>query len=96
MNDRIGTGSGMGLGLKARSIPDNELAPVFARLFRDADGVRALEHLKAVTLERHLGPEASDAQLRHLEGQRHLVNHILSLVRRGREGQPFIVETKET
>lgn len=83
MNDRIGTGS-------------NELASVFVRTFRGEDGTRALAHLKALTLERHLGPEASIAQLRHLEGQRHLVNHILSLVRRGREGQAFDIETKES
>ncbi|TAN57879.1 MAG: hypothetical protein EPN26_02180 [Rhodospirillales bacterium] len=95
MNDRIGTGIGLGGGLKSPLVPENELAPLFARVFRDGDGVRALEHLKAMTLERHLGPEASDAQLRHLEGQRHLVNHILSLVRRGREGQPFVIQTKE-
>jgi hypothetical protein len=73
-----------------------ELALAFARTFRSEDGARALAHLKALTLERHLGPEASVGQLRHLEGQRHLVNHILSLVRRGREGQPFDIETKES
>ncbi|MBF0269350.1 MAG: hypothetical protein HQL44_12245 [Alphaproteobacteria bacterium] len=82
MTDRPGTGH-----------PD--LARTFARTFRGDDGARALAHLKAVTLERHLGPESSIAQLRHLEGQRHLVNHILSLVRRGREGQPFDIETEE-
>ncbi|MBI5120033.1 MAG: hypothetical protein HZA67_03450 [Rhodospirillales bacterium] len=83
MNDRTGTGA-------------YELGSVFARTFRGEDGTRALAYLRTLTLERHLGPEASIAQLRHLEGQRHLVNLILSLVRRGREGQPFDIETKES
>jgi hypothetical protein len=83
MNDRPNTGT-------------FELAAVFARLFRGEDGARALAHLKAITQERHLGPEASIARLRHLEGQRHLVHHIQSLVRLGREGQPFDIETKES
>lgn len=73
-----------------------DLARLFARLFRGEDGARALAHLKAITLERHLGPEVSIARLRHLEGQRHLVNHILSLARRGREGQVFDIDNKES
>lgn len=81
MNDSAASGS-------------TDLARVFARLFRGADGARALAHLRSLTVDRHLGPEASIARLRHLEGQRHLVNHILSLVRLGAEGRNFETATE--
>jgi hypothetical protein len=42
-----------------------------------------LDHLKRVILERRLPPNASDAELRHLEGQRHAVAYILAMVERG-------------
>lgn len=56
----------------------------FARCFAGADGERALAHLARITVERALGPEASDASLRDLEGQRRLYHHILGLIERGR------------
>lgn len=59
-------------------------APSFARCFGGPDGARVLGVLRAMTVERTLGPEASDAALRHLEGQRQLVATILALVARGR------------
>ena len=62
------------------------LARQYARLFGSADGEAVLDHLKALTLTRCLGPDAGDAALRHLEGQRHLVLHILAQAARGREG----------
>jgi hypothetical protein len=63
--------------------PDDDLAGAFARCFAGADGARVLDHLRAATLLRSLGPEASDGALRHLEGQRALVGRILGLVARG-------------
>ncbi|HYG84771.1 MAG TPA: hypothetical protein VD978_00770 [Azospirillum sp.] len=63
-------------------------APSFARCFAGADGARVLGVLRAMTLGRTLGPEASDAALRHLEGQRQLVATILALVARGRGETP--------
>lgn len=69
--------------------PDRDLALAFARCFRGADGERVLAHLRAMTLEQALGPTAGEALLRHLEGQRQLVAHILGLVGRGRgDGTP--------
>ncbi len=64
-----------------------KLARTFARLFAGAEGEAALAHLTALTTERCLGPEASDAALRMLEGQRQLVRHILSLIDRGHRGR---------
>ncbi|MEI6558956.1 MAG: hypothetical protein WCO00_11165 [Rhodospirillaceae bacterium] len=64
----------------------DELAAAFARCFTGADGARVLQHLRVVTLERSLGPDAPDTALRHLEGQRQLVQAINALVARGRAG----------
>ncbi len=64
----------------------DELAAAFARCFSDADGLRVLTHLRAVTTERCLGPDAPDTALRHLEGQRQLVQAIHALIARGRAG----------
>ncbi|CAO3417703.1 Bbp19 family protein [Azospirillum doebereinerae] len=58
-------------------------SPSFARCFAGTDGARVLATLKAMTLDRALGPDASDAALRHLEGQRQLVAVILALTARG-------------
>lgn len=63
---------------------DRDLALSFARCFLTEDGTRVLEHLRAMTLEQSLGPKASDAMLRHLEGQRQLVTHIHAQIERGR------------
>ncbi|WP_207460171.1 hypothetical protein [Azospirillum sp. SYSU D00513] len=63
--------------------PAGDLAPAFARCFAGADGAAVLRALKAMTLDRALGPEAPEPALRHLEGQRQLVALILALVARG-------------
>lgn len=62
------------------------LARQTARLLGTPDGLALLAHLRQMTLDRCLGPESGDAALRHLEGQRHLVLHLLGLVERGRAG----------
>lgn len=62
------------------------LARSAARVFRGEDGAVLLTHLRALTRDRHLGPEASDAALRHLEGQRALVAHLDRLIAEGRAG----------
>lgn len=72
---------------------DPDLALAFARCFRERDGRWALSHLRAITLDRVMGPAATDAQLRHLEGQRQLVSYILALVERGRGCGPMALET---
>ncbi len=64
----------------------DDSAPCFARCFAGPDGARVLDVLRAMTVERTLGPEAPEAALRHLEGQRQLVATILALVARGRGG----------
>ncbi len=63
---------------------DGALARATARALSGADGERLARYLRAITLERALGPDARVAQLRHLEGQRQLVRHLLALAERGR------------
>jgi hypothetical protein len=64
--------------------PDEPTLPIaFARCFSTPEGRRVLRHLRGCTLERSLGPSATDAQLRHLEGQRQLVAHIVVLIAQG-------------
>ena len=65
---------------------ERDPAPSFARCFAGGDGARVLAVLRAMTLDRALGPDAPEAALRHLEGQRLLVATILALVARGRAG----------
>ena len=68
----------------AAAAADADPAPSFARCFAGRDGERVLAVLRAMTLDRAMGPDASEAALRHLEGQRQLVATILALVARGR------------
>lgn len=63
------------------------LARRTARLFATPDGQAVLGHLKEMTIDRCLSPDAGDGALRHLEGQRHLVLHLLALIRRGQAGR---------
>ena len=65
-------------------VADEALSIAFARCFAGRDGEQALRHLERVFLERRLGPGASDAELRHLEGQRSAVAQIKALIARGR------------
>lgn len=61
-----------------------ELARSFARCFKGSDGTIVTGHLRQAIMERRLGPDATDAELRFLEGQRSVAAHILSMVDRGR------------
>lgn len=63
-----------------------DLSAAFARCFRGSDGDRVLAHLRRITIERRPAPDCSEAELRHLEGQRHLAAYILQLVARGQFG----------
>lgn len=64
--------------------PLEDTAYLAARCFRGQDGQRFLHYLRSLTLCRTLGPGAGDALLRHVEGQRQLVQHICNLVEKGR------------
>lgn len=67
---------------------DEQVAPdvalAFAHCFAGRDGERALDHLRKLILDRRLPPSASNAELRHLEGQRSVVAYLVALIERGR------------
>ncbi len=56
----------------------------FARCFGTSAGAAVLKHLRHMTIERVLGPDATDAQLRGLEAQRALVHQIENMIERGK------------
>ena len=57
----------------------------FARCFASSHGVRVLEYLHKITVNRTLGINASDAELRWAAAQCALVRQIDALISRGRE-----------
>ncbi len=57
----------------------------FARLFSSEEGERVLSYLKFITYHRSFGAEISNEQLRFMEGQRSLINHIERLIDQGRK-----------
>lgn len=61
-----------------------DLCRAFARCFADQDGQRVMAHLARTILERRLPPSASDAELRHLEGQRCAIANIVAMIERGK------------
>lgn len=67
--------------------PGRELRIAYARSFTGPDGEKVLQHLRTLTLERALGPDANARTLRHMEGQRQLVVYVLAQIERGRQGQ---------
>ena len=69
---------------RRRQPPSDEVInKVCARLFTSGDGFEFLKWLRAETKERAYGPDASDAALRHLEGQRQLCARIEGMIQRG-------------
>ncbi|MBR1380269.1 MAG: hypothetical protein IJ560_01635 [Alphaproteobacteria bacterium] len=58
----------------------------FARAFAGPSGAAVMAHLRRMTVERVLGANATDAELRMLEGQRALVHKIETLITRGQGG----------
>lgn len=56
----------------------------YARCFGTPSGRVVLDHLRRITVERTLGPNASDNELRWAESQRALVRQIESQIARGR------------
>ncbi len=70
-----------------------DLCRAAAACFGGPDGHLLTRHLRRLFLDRRLPPTASDAELRHLEGQRTAVAHLLLLADRGRRGPPEPLST---
>lgn len=62
----------------------DNIEQIYAKTFATTSGQKVIAHLRKITLERVLGPNASDAELRTLEGQRALVRQIEQLILRGK------------
>ena len=63
-----------------------DLEKQYARTFQTRDGKAVLEHLRKITIERVLGANATDAELRWMEANRALVRQIESMIARGKKG----------
>tara|TARA_B100000959_G_scaffold278937_2_gene338226 strand:- start:277 stop:564 length:288 start_codon:yes stop_codon:yes gene_type:complete len=81
-------------GIKRSPDVEENLNTLFYKMFNTAGGSEILKHLKSLTLEAVAGPEISDQQLRHLEGQRYLVGLIQRRVNKG-ISQNMIKESKD-
>ncbi len=55
---------------------DERISKDIQALFKTPNGKQVLQYLRSITIESVQGPNASDAELRHLEGQRYLVGLI--------------------
>ena len=67
-----------------RDPSDSELCRACARCFAGPDGQVVIGYLTRSVLDRRLPPNASEAELRHLEGQRYAVAGLLAMIERGR------------
>lgn len=61
-----------------------DIEKAYAQTFSSRSGEMVLEHLRKITLERVLGPNATDSELRSIEAQRALVHQISQMISRGR------------
>ena len=52
-------------------------------LFNTPNGIEVLKYLKSITIEAVSGSNISDAELRHLEGQRYIVALIVKRINHG-------------
>ena len=59
--------------MQRRPQDEENLNTLFYKLFTTTGGSEVLKYLKSLSIEAVAGPEVSDQQLRHLEGQRYLV-----------------------
>jgi hypothetical protein len=73
-----------GASASARDPAELERCRAYARCFAGPDGDEVIAHLTRSILDRRLSPNASDAELRHLEGQRFAIAGIIAMVERGR------------
>ena len=55
---------------------DNNISLTTAQLFSTPSGKEVLRYLRSITIEAVSGANVTDAELRHLEGQRYLVGLI--------------------
>lgn len=62
---------------------DETISKTFTATFETPSGREVLKHLRSVTIEMVNGPNISDTELRHMEGQRFLVGLIETRIAHG-------------
>ena len=60
-------------GLPRSKSEDERISKDIQALFKTPNGKQVLQYLRSITIETVQGPNATDAELRHLEGQRSIV-----------------------
>jgi len=63
-------------GFQRQRAIDDRMSVNMASLFRTELGKEVFKYLKSITIDAVNGPAVSDAELRHLEGQRYIVGLI--------------------
>ena len=63
-----------------------ELEKQYARAFQTPSGKAVLQHLRKITIERTLGPNATDSELRWAEANRAFVRQIETMIARAKNG----------
>lgn len=61
----------------------SDIEKQYARTFLSASGKQVLAHLRNITIERAIGPNVSDDELRWWAAQKALVHQIENLIQRG-------------
>jgi hypothetical protein len=61
----------------------NDIEKHYARIFNTPSGKQVLNHLRNITIERNIGQNISDNDLRWWAGQVALVHQIENIVKRG-------------
>lgn len=64
---------------------DKKISLNIATLFKDELGKDVLRYLRSITIEAVNGAAVTDAELRHVEGQRYIVGLIESRIRHGQK-----------
>ncbi len=65
----------------ASPLHDDDLTSAMAACFAGRHGEIVIQHLRNLFLDRRVPPTASDAELRHVEGQRFAIAYLLRLAR---------------
>jgi len=63
-----------------------EIEKQYARVFQTPSGKAVLQHMRKITIERTLGPNATDAELRWAEANRAFVHQIEMMIARATNG----------
>jgi hypothetical protein len=64
----------------------DDIEKQYARTFQTPSGRAVLQHMRKITIERNLGPNATNDELRWIESQRAFVRQIESFVARVTKG----------